>query len=87
MVELYQLKERESELAEKLEEPQAYVDTERVPTAADINTIEESIKRLQLLVDQRKRQYSEITKNITKNYKIMKETWVYNLYLYNMRIA
>ena len=74
MVELYKLKEREEELAHKLSEPQAYVNTERVPTTSDINTLEESIRRLQLLVDERKREYSELTKNVTKNYQIMKKT-------------
>ena len=74
MLELYKLKEREEELAHKLSEPQAYVNTERVPTTSDINTLEESIRRLQLLVDERKREYSELTKNVTKNYQIMRKT-------------
>lgn len=73
MVELFNLKQIESELTSKLSQRPALVPVDKIPSPSDLDTIRESIKRLKMLRDERWMEFSTMREECSQNLNIMGE--------------
>ena len=74
MVELFQLKQAEEELCDKLVQQPAYVSSEKIPTSIDLELIRENIRKLEKLKSERWEEFRCLKRNIAQSCDLMGET-------------
>ena len=74
MVELFQLKQAEEELCDKLVQQPAYVSSEKIPTSIDLELIRENIRKLEKLKSERWEEFRSLKRNIAQSCDLMGET-------------